>query len=452
MNRMSTREIAALFGVPVSVDTEVDCVCIDTRKITKGCLFICIKGENFDGNDFAEKALEQGAAAVICNSYAVCGEPAIRVEDTRKALLALASYYRSKFDIPVVALTGSVGKTTTKEMTALVLSGKYKTLKTHGNFNNEIGLPQVLFKLDGDTQAAVIEMGMNHFGEISALSKAAKPTVGLITNIGVSHIENLGSREGIFKAKMEILDGLAPNAPLVVNGDDDFLEKIDDIQGHRVWKFGIHNGDFRAENIRQDEENTSFDIVFSGGRESVLLPTVGIHNVYDALAAFAVGCLLEVDSASAALMLSRYVPEGMRQKLVKTGGVTFVEDCYNASPDSMRAAVDTLLSLEGTRKIAVLADMLELGGISEQAHRDIGCAVGEAGVDYLLAYGNHSRWMVQGALGKGIRHADFFETKEAVADALAELIEQGDVVLFKASRSMKMEEVIHSVYDRWEKK
>ena len=223
MEILKLSEISDACGGSFSEEAEVNGICIDTRKITDGCLFICIKGERFDAHQFANEALEKGAAAVMISEYIEVNGPFVKVEDTAKAMLELSGYYRSKFNIPVVGLTGSVGKTTTKEFTHLVVNAKYNAIKTLGNLNNEIGLPQMLFQIDNSVEAAVIEMGMNHFGEIHRLSSAAKPTVGLITNIGVSHIEYLGSREGILKAKLEILDGLADNAPLILNGDNDCL-------------------------------------------------------------------------------------------------------------------------------------------------------------------------------------------------------------------------------------
>ena len=454
MNKLTTKEIANALGTTADNDVEISCICIDTRKVKKGSLFVCIKGENFDGNIFADKAVELGASAVLCNDYAQCSANAIRVKDTRKAFLDLSSYYRQKFDIPVVALTGSVGKTTTKEMTALVLSAKYNTMKTQGNFNNEIGLPQTLFTLDDTVEAAVIEMGMSHFGEISVLSKATKANVGLITNIGVSHIENLGSQEGIFKAKMEILDGLTETAPLIVNGDDKFLSAVKSMElgKHKVFTFGLGNCDFTAKNIVQTESETTFEIEFFDKKQNVKIPTIGIHNVYDALAGFAVGFILGVDSEKSAEMLSTYAPAGMRQKVNKLGDVTFIEDCYNASPDSMKAIISALISMNGKSKILVLADMLELGKISEKAHYNIGSLAAEYKVDLLLAYGEMGKYYISGAKENGMKNAYHFETKVDLTEFLFNNINIGDVVAFKASRGMKMEEVIHSIYDRWENK
>lgn len=449
MKKITTEWIASALGARATENVEVNAVVIDTRKVTEGCLFVCIKGERFDGNDFAEQALAAGAAAVLCSDYAVCGGPCIRVKDTRAAFLKLASCYRQLFQISVVGLTGSVGKTTTKEMTHLVLSGSYKTLKTQGNLNNEIGLPRTLFSIEEDTQAAVIEMGMSHAGEISALSKAAKPTIGVITNIGVSHIENLGSQEGIFRAKMELVDGLMPGAPLLVNGDDPFLSTVGSNESHKVYTYGIENGDFKGYNIKESGFSTTFTVSYFNKEQVITLPTVGKHNVYDALAAFAAGYLLGVDAKVAASQLASYVPDGMRQKCVEIGGVMSIEDCYNAAPDSMRAAVTTLMGIKAKKHFAVLADMLELGAYAEKAHHDVGRMVSEAGVEVLLAYGDEAKGYIHGAKGNGFTECYHFETKDALCGELSQMISAGDAVLFKGSRGMKLEEVIHAFYEDW---
>ncbi|MDE6155332.1 MAG: UDP-N-acetylmuramoyl-tripeptide--D-alanyl-D-alanine ligase, partial [Eubacterium sp.] len=354
-------------------------------------------------------------------------------------------YYRSKFNIPLVGLTGSVGKTTTKEFTYLVVNAKYNAIKTLGNLNNEIGLPQMLFNLDDSTQAAVIEMGMNHFGEIHRLTTAAKPTIALITNVGTSHIENLGSREGILEAKLEILDGLEKGSPLILNGDNDMLKTVKN-DDYKIVFYGIEDGDFKAENITQDNDQTAFDIVYFGKRQRVVIPTIGIHNVYNALAAFAVGYFLDIDSQMCADALAQYVPEGMRQKSVSYGGITFIEDCYNASPDSMRAAIHTLADTKSNKKIAVLSDMLELGDYSIQAHSEVGKMAADAGVDYLFTVGEMSKYINSSAKENGLENAFHFDSKEELADKLLEILQTGDAVIFKASRGMKLEDVIHNVY------
>lgn len=450
MIKLKLSQIAKALNGEYNRDAEFDAVCIDTRKITKDCLFVCIKGERFDAHSFVNEALEKGASAVMIHSDIDVNGAYIKVDDTSKALLALGKYYRSLFDIPVIGLTGSVGKTTTKEFTHLVVSAKYNAIKTQGNLNNEIGLPQTLFSMDESTQAAVVEMGMNHFGEISRLTDATRPTVGIITNVGVSHIENLGSREGILKAKLEICEGMPDNAPLILNGDNDLLSTVKDERLNVVF-FGIENGDFRAENIIESDMNTSFDVKYYGKVQHISIPTVGIHNVYNALCAFAVGYFLDIDPQAAAVALSNYVPAGMRQKVVKVGDVVSIEDCYNASPDSMKAALTTLKSINANKKIAVLADMLELGDYSFEAHSSVGALAGEMKIDYLLAYGEHARAYVSSAKQNGLQNAFHFDSKQSLCDMLLEITQSGDAVLFKGSRGMRLEEVISCVYKRWEK-
>lgn len=353
MEVLTLKEIAKALNTKTDFDVQINAVCIDTRKITKGCLFICIKGERFDAHQFANEALSLGAAAVMISEDIEVNGAFVKVENTSKALLDLSAYYRSKFDIPVVALTGSVGKTTTKEFTYLVVNSEFNAIKTQGNLNNEIGLPQMLFQIDNSTEAAVIEMGMNHFGEIHRLVTATKPTLAMITNIGVSHIENLGSREGILKSKLEILDGLEAGSPFIINVDNDMLKTILDkdeiMEKYDVITFGIESesANYKAKNIKEENGSTSFDVEYIITKiipeidgvtgkfylctQHIVIPTIGIHNVYNALAAFAVGITLGIDSQKSADALSNYVPAGMRQKSVTVGGITSIEDCYNAS-------------------------------------------------------------------------------------------------------------------------
>lgn len=451
METLKLSEIANACGGTFSGECEINGVCIDTRKITKGCLFICIKGERFDGHSFAKEALEKGAAAVMIHKAVEdLNGNYVMVENTSKALLDLGGYYRSKFNLHLVGLTGSVGKTTTKEFTYLVVSSKYKSIKTQGNLNNEIGLPQMLFQIDGSIQAAVIEMGMNHFGEIHRLSTAAKPTIALISNVGTSHIENLGSREGILKAKLEIFDGLEKGSTVILNGDNDMLSTVNN-NDYNIVFFGIDNGDFKSREITQQNGSTSFIIDFYGKSQAVTIPTIGIHNVYNALSAFAVGYFLDIEPEACADALSHYQPEGMRQKVVDFNGITVIEDCYNASLDSMKASINTLADTNGKRKIAVFSDMLELGSFSKEAHSKVGEYAAKQKIDYLFTVGEQAKYIHNSAVENGIKNALHFDNKDALSDKLSKFLEKGDAVVFKASRGMALEEVIHNVYDRWGK-
>lgn len=453
MKAFTLQEAAAALGLPqMQAQATLADVCTDTRKIQPGSLFVCLRGERFDGHSFASQAAQLGAAALLVDHPVDADVPQLVVTDTGKALLQLAGWYRRRFQLPVVGLTGSVGKTTTKEFIALVLGVKYNTLKTQGNLNNEIGVPQMLFRLEDSHTAAVIEMGMNHFGEISRLTRAVAPTVGLITNIGVSHIENLGSRAGILQAKLEILEGMAPDAPLIVNIDNDMLRTVK-LGDRPLLTFAIddQSADFTATDIAEQGSTTTFTVHHSTFTQPVTIPTVGIHNVYNALAAMAVGYVTGVDPAAAASALANYVPAGMRQNLVQVGGVQVIEDCYNASPDSMRAALQTLGKLPVHRRYAVLGAMLELGDYAKEAHTQVGKMAAENGIDGVLAYGADAAYIVDAAKQAGLENARWFDTKEALAQSLAQQVQPGDGVLFKGSRGMHLEDVMHTVYERWEK-
>ena len=446
------KEAAAAVKSTTELCGSFDGVCTDTRKITQGCLFVAIKGENFDGHDFAKKAVESGAEAVVCERDCGLGDRQILVESTRLALLDLAGYYRSLFKIPVIGITGSVGKTTTKEMTHAVMSSKYNTLKNEGNLNNEIGVPLTLFRLDETHEAAVIEMGMSGFDEISRMTKAVRPDAAIISNIGVSHIEHLGSREGILRAKLEILHGMKPDAPVILNADDDMLITVRP-DAHPVIYYGIENEKsiFKAFEITSKENETELTVGFNGGSGRVSLPFPGRHNVYNALAAAAAGSLFGIEPMDAFEALKAYVPAGMRQRINKKFGMTFIEDCYNASPDSQAAALAVLGSMNAARKIAVIGDMLELGAVSESAHYDVGRKAAENGVDAVFTYGERAVQTAKGASDGEVKLVRSFLDKEELSKELIAFLEQDDAVLFKASRGMKLEEVIFSVYEALEK-
>ncbi|MCD7775111.1 MAG: UDP-N-acetylmuramoyl-tripeptide--D-alanyl-D-alanine ligase, partial [Clostridiales bacterium] len=423
-----------------TADGEFKGVFTDTRKAVKGGLFVALEGEKFDGHDFIGKAEELGAAAVLCRKNINAGIPVIYADDTKKALLNLASYYRGLFDIPVVGITGSVGKTTAKDMTALVAGTKYKTVKTQGNLNNDIGMPMTIFNIDDSTEAAVIEMGMNHKGEISALTAVSRPTAGIITNVGVSHIENLGSRENILKAKLEILEGMKKGSPLILCGDNDLLKTVKN-NDYDIMFFGIENTNCPvfADDIVLSEQSTSFKILYNNKKYDVFVPIAGVHNIYNALAAFSAGVKLGVEPEEAIEALKNFEPTGMRQKTEKHGGITFIEDCYNASPDSVKAAVSILMTSEGSRHIAVLGDMLELGDYSENAHRACGELAASKGVDMLFAYGEKSVFTAEGAKNSGMEKVYHFTDPKDLSESLLSTLKPGDAVVFKASRGMKLE-------------
>ena len=449
---LKANEIAKALGTIVDSQNIINRVSIDSRDVDEHTLFFAIKGERFDGHDFVKDVAEKGVGAIVCHKKVECDAPVIYVKDTKDALLDLASYYKDTFsDLLLIALTGSVGKTTTKEMVACVMAQKGETLKTEGNFNNEIGMPRTLFRLEETTKNAVIEMGMDGFGQISVLTNCAKPDCAIITNIGVSHIEILGSRDGILQAKLEILEGLKKGSPVFLNGDDDKLStvKLDD---YNVVFFGIENEncDVRAVDIKEVGLSTEFIAIKGDVKQKITIPTVGIHNVYDALAAFAVGLEYGITPESITDGLKNYAPSGMRQRIKEVKGVTFIEDCYNASPDSQKAGLNSLCKIAKQRKIAVLGDMLELGSFSEQAHRMVGEYAANCGVDILYTVGNESKYMADSALKAGLSNVQNFTDKAKLAEILVNELQKGDTILFKASRGMKLEEIFESIYKQWD--
>lgn len=424
----------------------------DTRTIAPGSLFIAFKGDRFDGHDFVRTAIEKGAVAAVTNRP-VEDLPCIVVGDTREAMLKIAAHYRNKFTPKLVGITGSVGKTTTKEFTALALSSHYNTLKTEGNKNNEIGMSFSLLGLNPSHKAAVIEMGMNRFGEIERLSKAARPSVCIITNIGWSHAENLGSRENILKAKLEILAGAQENAPLIVCGDDDLLFPLKKtVTDRQVITCGSLNKDcdYTAEDIVQTGDILKFTVIKGGARlGSVKIPCVGRHYVNDALIALAAAMAVHCDFADAAAALADYTPCGLRQHTREVDGKKLIIDCYNAAPASMKAAIDVLCDTavgSGGKRIAVLGDMLELGTRSPELHEEIGEYAAVKGVDMVVAFGQYAQFIAKRAEEMGITVCRA-STKEDAVNFLSFKADAGDAVLFKASRGVHMEEIIEETFN-----
>lgn len=424
---------------------KITAVSTDSKEIPEHCLFIPLKGERFDGHNYIENAVKNGAVAVLSHREDIApGIPVVTVADTRQALLDLAGGYRNLFSIPVVGLTGSVGKTTTKEMIWSVLKTKFHTLKTEGNFNNQVGLPKTLFRLEECHRAAVLEMGMSAFGEIASMTVAARPDVAVITNIGVSHIEFLGSREGICKAKLEILQGMKKNGIVILNGDEPLLWAKKDQLVQKVSFFGIDNPacDFRAEEIRSSVEGVAFTICYRQKRLPVQIYVPGRHNVMNALAAAAVGYILGIQDEGIIKGLASYRTVGMRQNIFEHDGLIIYEDCYNASPDSLEAALDVLkydIHHSGA-KIAVLGGMLEMGFYAEEGHKRVGrraaiCA------DKLYLYGVGAEAYRAGAMEAGMADdcIHVFTDHKKLAKALRQDCKKGDALLFKGSRGMKME-------------
>ena len=413
----------------------------DSRTIGAGQLFVALEGAR-DGHDFAPMAMARGAAAVL-GRRALDGIPVLICADPLKALGDIARAWRQRLDTRVVGITGSVGKTTTKEMTAAVLAAAFSVHKTAANFNNHIGLPMTVLSIPEDCQMAVTEMGMNHFGEISYLAGIAQPDIAVITNIGTMHIEYLGSREGILKAKLEILEGLRPGGSVILNGDEPLLRNAK-IEQTPIF-FGIDtNCDLRASELESSAGSTAFRVTGLGADFRVTLPVEGRHHVYDALAATAVGLCAGVAPWQITEALASFANTGDRQRSFAQNGFSIIADCYNAGPESTAAALSVLAGRKtGGRRIAVLGDMLELGQTAEQAHFHTGELAAKA-ADLLFAYGECSRFTVDGARAAGMDAASarHFTEHAAMADALKEIARPGDVLLFKGSHGMHMERVL----------
>ena len=439
---MSVRlsEFARIVGGTCLRDGEFSDYCIDSRKGKAGDLFICLKGARVDGHDFVDKAAAQGVSALLIDHEVESDLPRVLVPNTLKALQDYAAWYRTRPDLKVVAVTGSVGKTTTKEFIAAVLSQAMPTYKTQGNMNSETGLPLTLLHVAPSDKAVVTEMGMCNFGEISELSLIARPDIGVLTNIGMCHIEYLGSQEGILKAKMEIVDGMTEDGILVINGDDPHLASVTGLKQKRIT-YGLNHPeyDYYAYNVAVLSEGVCFTAKTPLGDLDVQLAIDGIHNVYNSLAAIAVGVLCGMDLKSIGEGLHRMEKAPMRQNIRKEQGMTLIEDCYNASPTSMKASIDVLKGKEG-RKVAVLGDMLELGEHAAEYHRQVGQML--EGVSVLIAYGQHAEDYLAGAADAGVLQRIPCATPEDAAVNLKLVARKDDVVLFKASRGMHAEKVI----------
>ncbi len=433
-----------------SPEAEISSVCTDSREVRPGALFVPIKGEKTDAHRYIEQTLAAGAAAVLTEEHDVSAGPGawIRVEDTRAALQKIASAYRGRFTIPVVGITGSVGKTTTKEMVALALSAGLNVMKTEGNFNSQIGLPLTLFRLEPEHQAAVIEMGMSDFGEMARLSETARPTCAVMTNIGISHIEQLKTQENIRAEKLHIIDRFDPDSVLFLNGDDPLLADLKGKLPCRTVFYGTQPWcDYRAGDVSADAGGTRFTLLRGGDSLELFLPVPGMHNVLNALAAVAVADFLGVGKERASAALANYCPPAMRQQVLTVNGITMIDDSYNASPDSMRSSIDVLQSLKGSGKsVAVLADMLELGELSEQAHFDVGVYAAKAGVNEIVTIGKRAAKIAEGAVSAGLAAGckSFLENGEAAA-YLQSRLKAGDAVLVKGSRGMHTDEIVKAL-------
>ena len=426
-------------------EKEASCVVIDSRKMEKDGIFIATRGERVDGHDFIPRVAEEGALGVVCEKEPEnCGIPYILVKDSFEALQDIAEYYRKQLTIPVIGITGSVGKTSTKEMIAAVLSQKFHILKTEGNFNNEIGLPLTVLRIRQEHEAAVLEMGISNFGEMHRLSRIAKPDICVMTNIGQCHLENLGSREGILKAKSEIFDYANPEGYTFVNGDDDMLCLVKGKGDHKPIHFGRNpSNEVFASDVMNRGLLGSHAVIHMGlSVFPVEIPLPGEHMVNNALAAAAVGNCLGLTKEQIQTGISGVQAVGGRSHVIALPSLTVIDDCYNANPVSMKAAIDLLMMAIG-RKVAILGDMFELGEREKELHGEVGAYAAEKGIDVLICAGELSGCMYEKALSMGGKsEVYYFETRDVMLAELKDILKPGDSVLVKASHGMQFEKVV----------
>ena len=440
-------------------DTVLENFSNDTRTINVGDIYIGIKGENFDGNTLYEEALQKGAKACILQSIDIKEEvkqkyadrTIIIVENTMDAVQKIAAYKRSLYNIPVVAVTGSVGKTSTKDIIASVMAKKYNVLKTEGNFNNQLGLPLTILKLK-DHNAMVVEMGMNQLGEISKLTNIAKPTIAVITNVGTAHIGNLGSRENILRAKLEILEGLQNGGKVVINNDNDLLHKWYEEQKNKenIITFGIENkSDVMAKNAILSEDGSVYDTAVDGKDYKVKIGVGGNHFVLNSLCAIAIGNLLEISMENILEGILHFELTKRRMQIEKLQkNVVVINDCYNANYDSMKAAIEYLGKIENHKKIAVLGDMLELGEFSEKLHRQVGEAVAKEKLDYLICVGEESKYIIDEAIKNGMEKQKviYLNNNDETILKLKDIMKEGNVsILIKASNGMNFQKIYNGI-------
>lgn len=451
--KLKLTEIAAACGgtlINQKEDAAITAFATDSRECGPGVLFVPIRGERVDGHDFIEKAFAAGTPAAFTEEdQNVPGGALIKVQDCRAALQKTAAWYRGQFACPIVGITGSVGKTTLKEMVAQALTAKFNVHKTAGNQNSQVGVPITVCGLKKEHTAAVIEMGVSMPGEMARIAAVVRPTCAVMSNIGVSHIEYMKTRENILAEKAHIADYLPEDGVLFVNGDDDLLPTLKGVCGHRVVTFGLSPAcDWRAAGLNEADKGTFFTCTGPGGETAELfVPAAGQHNVRNALAAMAVARFLGVPTEDAARALAAYKTPAMRQQITKAGGLTIIDDSYNASPDSMQSAIDVLQSRKVSgKRAAVLADMLELGAYAKEGHCSVGQYAKAHGVELLAAVGPLAKDIALG-YGEGAYH---FATNEEAAAFLKQALSPGDALLVKGSRGMKTEEIIEALKEQFE--
>ena len=450
MRNITIGDILKMTGAEASFEIDENArVCNisnDSRDIKEDTIYAAIVGERLDGHDFARAALENGAIAAIVEKRVT--EKDILVKDTRRALKDIAMGYRSRFDIPFLAVTGSSGKTTTKDMLYFAVSESRKTLRNLGNLNSEIGLPMTVFNLDESHECAVLEMGMYVQREIDYLAEIVKPHFAIITNVGVAHIQSAGSRENILKAKMEIANYMTQSDVLLINGDNDMLQTVDTkALKPSVYKYGLeeHN-DIRLISYETTESGMKIRADILGKITEYEIPTLGIHNIYNSLSVMGLCSLMGLDMKKSSEGIRKYQPSKYRMEIKSVSGKTLIEDFYNANPDSLRASIETFRQMQGERKVAVLADMLELGEISEKEHMNAGIQASEI-FDVIICIGSDAKYIGKGAIENGFDKGRvyYFANNEEAVSEINSILRPGDAVLMKGSRGMKLEEVAESI-------
>ena len=432
------------------LNTVIDSITTNSRQAREGSLFVPLVGETVDAHKFVPSAFELGCSAVIAHSEVSlpeCGA-VIMVEDTLSALGAIAEFYKQKYRIPTVAVTGSVGKTTTKDIVYAALNSCYNAVKTMQNYNNEIGVPWTIFSQEKEHEMAVIEMGMNHFGELERLAKMARPDVAVITNIGMSHIENLGSQEGILKAKLEVTTFFDQGSTLIVNGDDKFLSTIKSKNPpYKVMTYGMDstNDVWAKDIVNKGLGGVEFTACANGREYKAYVSQPGVHNVYNVLAAVCCAIVYDADIEKALQGVAHCEYTSGRLEIIKCKDAEIIRDCYNASPDSIRAALAILPHSTQQRRVAILGDILEMGEFARDAHFELGNAIVENKVDALITAGENARYIAEGAKQLGLEEAYSFDTTEEAAQFAKEFVKSGDCVLVKASHGMHFEKIIDSI-------
>lgn len=452
MHKLSLSEVVKVTGAETNSDAEIffEGVTTDSRKVTAGELFVALKGENFNGESFAKDAVNKGALAVLVSKTAkrLPDGIVLKVDDTLAAYRKIAGAWRDRFDIPIVAVTGSNGKTTTKDLTAAALNGLGHVQKTSGNFNNEVGVPMTLLGLSDKHKAAVVEIGMRGLGQIESLAKIVKPTIGIVTNVSEAHIELLGSIENIARAKGELVEAIKSGGTIILNADNRHTAEMKNLAGTgvKVVTYGLESSaDVNAKDILIGSVSTEFTLSYRGEEFNFEIPMLGRHNVSNALGAIAAGLTVGLSVEEIQRGVSTLTTTKMRFEVIRRDGLTIVNDAYNASPASMRVAIKTASEIYSGRLIAVLGDMLELGEISEAVHREIGAELVENKFDTLITLGELGKFIAAGARDAGLKNVYTFDTHEDAAKKILELVRDGDTILFKASHVMHMEKIIELI-------